>query len=362
MKRVLLLCGLVVLLSFSYSVRAAPRQRTALPAAPSPVGALDLAGSSVPSGYMILGDTAEAPRGYTYTGRRLVAEATAWEEATPLPQPRTELGTAVVGDLVYAIGGYENSYSGRVQVFDSASGAWVERAPLGVPRTRLEAVELGGKIYAIGGFNGGPLGTVEEYTPSADAWLPRAPLLTPRMMHSVGVIDGKIYVVGGSQDGLVSLGSVEEYDPITNVWTMKAPIPTARGRGAAVVIDRKLYVFGGSNNPLPVEVYDPVHDQWSSRSTDPGFYDIAAVQVDGRVFALGGYFGHSGTFAGVYEYQVGSDSWREAAPMRFRRQSAGAAVLGGAIHAIGGNTFSGPALASVEALGLGIPVHLHRRN
>lgn len=77
-------------------------------------------GGGVPSGYSILGATAVAPAGYTYTG----------ETFTGNPSPDT----------------------------------WLPKAPMPTARYGLAAASPGnGKIYAIGGYNGSVLATNEKY-------------------------------------------------------------------------------------------------------------------------------------------------------------------------------------------------------
>jgi kelch-like protein 2/3 len=97
-----------------------------------------------------------------------------WQRAPPLNHPRWGLTAVSIGNIVYAIGGFETSSSvDWVEAWDSGADAgWEDLSPMPTPRWGLSAA-LGqdGRIYAIGGlggFSGTGLSTVEAYTPGAD--------------------------------------------------------------------------------------------------------------------------------------------------------------------------------------------------
>jgi len=84
-----------------------------------------------------------------------------WQEVTPMPLPRQNMGAALGSDgRIYVIGGFE-SYVGStppqkdVQIYDPRTDRWAEGPPLYTPRGGHTAVATpGGKIYVIGGTNG----------------------------------------------------------------------------------------------------------------------------------------------------------------------------------------------------------------
>ena len=65
------------------------------------------------------------------------------------------LGVAVVGGLVYAVGGFNGSLRIRtVDVYDPVKDCWSSVASMEARRSTLGAAVLNGCIYAIGGFDG----------------------------------------------------------------------------------------------------------------------------------------------------------------------------------------------------------------
>jgi len=64
-------------------------------------------------------------------------------------------GVAVLGGLVYAVGGFNGSLRVRtVDVYDPAKDSWSSVASMEARRSTLGAAVLNGCIYAIGGFDG----------------------------------------------------------------------------------------------------------------------------------------------------------------------------------------------------------------
>jgi N-acetylneuraminic acid mutarotase len=99
---------------------------------------------------------------------QLFAQGGTWATKTSMPTPRQQLGTSVVNGLVYAIGGYNESYLGTVEAYDPASDTWTTKASMPTARNGLSTSVVNGVIYAVGGGVGGVLGTVEAYDPASN--------------------------------------------------------------------------------------------------------------------------------------------------------------------------------------------------
>ena len=65
------------------------------------------------------------------------------------------LGVAVIGGMVYAVGGFNGSLRVRtVDVYDPIKDVWSSVASMEARRSTLGAAILNGLIYAVGGFDG----------------------------------------------------------------------------------------------------------------------------------------------------------------------------------------------------------------
>ncbi len=107
--------------------------------------------------------------------------AKSWNPLTPLPEPRSSFDAAVMGDLLYVVGGW--TLSG-----DEKTGTWIDKnyvadlrqnpikwepLPSADFRHRALAVAATGKrVYAIGGLTekGKPTSAVRIYDPTAKSW------------------------------------------------------------------------------------------------------------------------------------------------------------------------------------------------
>ncbi len=166
---------------------------------------------------------------------------------------------------------------------------------------------------------------------------------------AAGVIDGKIYVVGG-QTGSNSTTTFDIYDPGTDTWSMGAAMPTSRTDVAVAVVGGNLYAIGGNDpsgggNLSTVEMYDPIADQWTTKSS-PTTFDgstLAVAVINGQIIATA----DGGMPATTEVYDPAADTWSIKMEMPTPRRSAGAAALNGAIYVIGGSGESG-VLSTVE--------------
>ncbi|XP_014389446.1 PREDICTED: kelch-like ECH-associated protein 1 isoform X2 [Myotis brandtii] len=118
-----------------------------------------------------------------------------------------------VGRLIYTAGGYFRQSLSYLEAYNPTDGTWLRLADLQVPRSGLAGCVVGGLLYAVGGRNNSPDGNTDSsaldcYNPMTNQWSPCAPMSVPRNRIGVGVIDGHIYAVGGSH-GCIHHNSVE---------------------------------------------------------------------------------------------------------------------------------------------------------
>ena len=93
---------------------------------------------------------------------------------------------------------------------------------------------VGEFLYAIGGFDdSSPLDSVERFDPRKNQWTYVANMTTCRGGVGAGALGGRLWAVGG-HNGEQYLNSVESYDPLFDVWEISAPMHTFRA-GCGVV-------------------------------------------------------------------------------------------------------------------------------
>ena len=277
-----------------------------------------------------------------------------WTNGNAMPRTTTEATAATLGDIIYIIGGYDETGEGvgMVEMYNSTSDSWTsDVAQLPVPLHHTSADSFQGKVYVAGGYTGDWIASdrLFIYDPLTNQWTQGNPMPTPRGYPVANFVNGTFYVIGG--DGGASkeraLNATESYDPLTNQWTEHAPMPTPRHHAASAVIDGEIYVIGGRiGEPLYnvdlVEKYNPGLDKWTTdfEPMPSKRSGIAATSVNGSIYVLGGEQ-DQGTFANNERYDPIKDVWTKDVPMPTARHGLGVSFIDGKIYAIGGGTDRG---------------------
>jgi hypothetical protein len=137
-------------------------------------------------------------------------------------------------------------------------------------------------------------------------------------------------------------------------WTNKAFMPTARWSLGVADVNGMLYAVGGFRGydryPAAVEAYDPASDTWTTRASLPApRKGLGAAAVGGILYAVGGWAYGRGPVATVEAYDPATDTWTTKAPMSTARDNLGVAAVDGIIYAVGGNAAGSGTVATVEA-------------
>lgn len=248
-----------------------------------------------------------------------------------------------VGRLIYTAGGYFRQSLSYLEAYNPSNGSWLRLADLQVPRSGLAGCVVGGLLYAVGGRNNSPDGNTDSsaldcYNPMTNQWSPCASMSVPRNRIGVGVIDGHIYAVGGSH-GCIHHSSVERYEPERDEWHLVAPMLTRRIGVGVAVLNRLLYAVGGfdgTNRLNSAECYYPERNEWRMITPMNTIRSGAGVCVlHNCIYAAGGYDGQD-QLNSVERYDVETETWTFVAPMRHHRSALGITVHQGKIYVLGG--------------------------
>nr|KAF6378468.1 intracisternal A particle-promoted polypeptide [Myotis myotis] len=95
-----------------------------------------------------------------------------WTTVSSLHQARCGLGVAVLGGMVYAIGGEKDSMIfDCTECYDPVTKQWTTVASMNHPRCGLGVCVCYGAIYALGGWVGAEIGnTIERFDPDENKW------------------------------------------------------------------------------------------------------------------------------------------------------------------------------------------------
>jgi N-acetylneuraminic acid mutarotase len=263
-------------------------------------------------------------------------------------QPLSKTGLILGLLIICGCGGENSPADGGVDAgIDGGTDAWQPLPKvLGGAIQEIGVVELDGKIYVIGGFTGGGeiVPDVRVYDIAAGTWSDAAPV--PQAIHhaNAAAANGKIYVVGALQSfSFVPIGNVWEYDPVDNDWTSKSPLPEPYERGASAVgvVGGVIYVAGGTGaggTVAHLTSYDPQSDMHNTTLAPmpEARNHLVGAGVGGKFYAIGGRSEFPGTNARVDEYDPVGDSWTPRQPMPTARGGMAAGVVDGKVIVVGG--------------------------
>ena len=182
-------------------------------------------------------------------------ETKQWSDLPSLPEPRSSLDAAVLGDFVYVFGGWQlsgessdsqwHTTAWRLNLADSSKG-WEAIADPPFQRRALSVAAHDGKLFVIGGMQkkGGPTTKTAVYDPATDQWS-EGPVLPGRGMAGFGSAsfecDGRLFVssLGGFVYQLSDDGSE---------WLPVAKLEPARFFHRMLPTDKsQLLLLGGAN-------------------------------------------------------------------------------------------------------------------
>jgi hypothetical protein len=265
--------------------------------------------------------------------------------------PRTGLDAAVVDGKIYAIGGGTSNEgpSNKNEEYDPTTNTWTTKAAIPTGRNQLTAVTVQNMIYAIGGFAdtypGIPLAKNEVYDPYTNTWATKAEMPTARISICANNVNDQIYVIGGFElvgpTNVEPSNKTEAYNPTTNTWVTKAEMPHAAFDSSSVVLGDKIYVLTS-----PIQIYDTKTDSWSLGSFPPTVQSnadaVTILDQQGRgliyIFGGGGY----GTYSDLVQiYDLQNDIWGVGSPMPTPRLELAVVVVNNQIYALGGVTSGG---------------------
>jgi N-acetylneuraminic acid mutarotase len=274
-----------------------------------------------------------------------------WETVSPLLHARSAHAVVTDGTQVFALGGTgaEGEPVLEVERFDGTR--WVEETTLpGEGLNAPAAALVDGRIYVLGGFGtttNVPTATVRAYDIASRRWGTAAPLPEPRGGHAAVVLAGKIHVLGGGND-VETLALHSVYDPATDRWSEAAPLARAKGSPAAVVLDGKIWAIGGRSGLDDfgdVEVYDPAEDSWSPGPAIAPRDTAGAAVLDGAIHVFGGESqAQAETLGDVL--RLDDDEWRNVSTLPTPRSYARSVTVGDGVLVVGGSTAAGASHSS----------------
>lgn len=271
----------------------------------------------------------------------------AWQRGTALNEERGFFGVAAHKGYVYAVGGGNGpnghnllrSVERAALLPDGGLGPWRREAQqLNLPRRCAKVMVIGDHLYAFGGFGGTLLDTVERARINADgslgAWevLPER-FTSTRYIHAMAETPQAVYALGGHADEGGTGNAGVEYAAITaggqvGKWRGAAPLKHGRYGLGAVTHGGYVYALGGLSGAT---FYDAVErsrigadgalEAWQDITPLPApFADIGVVAYRDWLYVVGGT-NREGYFNSVFVARFDSEGRLAATDTRAAPQA-----------------------------------------
>ncbi len=230
----------------------------------------------------------------------------------------------------------------------SPTNRWQFKKELPLPRSGLAAVVYEEQIYIIGGENTEVLPDLLRYDPLVDSWEALPPKPNPVTDIQAAVAGGKIFVPGGRLANGQPTDVLEIYNPREGIWTQGASLPTPLSAYALVAFEGDLFLFGGWDGEEYTHLtlkYDLGQDQWRVLTPLPDARGFAgAAVVGGKIHLVGGFDGinflpNNDIYSPEFEGTAQSP-WEEGAPLPEGRSAMGIANMVDNIYIIGGESLN----------------------
>jgi len=300
-------------------------------------------------------------------------EATeAWLSFPLLTEGIADPAVVTVGSMIHVVGGLSQAGpTGQHWQFDPVAQRWQTLPPLPVPRSDAVSALIGDTLYVAGGYNmwyGGALSYTHSYNVITQAWITTTALITPVSGAASVVVNDQLIVLGGF-DNRSESASVQRYDPVTKEWHAGRAMPVARSEFDAVLLDDLIYVIGGNiishdtrgqtlakTDPIPatlVSAYDPQREEWQTMAPLPApRIDFTARVRDGKIYVIGGtdrwITGNAQKDLFIYDPLL--NEWTQGPLLPTARAGLRSTRWQSTIFVIGGYNDSGAPLADVSFL------------
>jgi uncharacterized protein (TIGR03437 family) len=222
--------------------------------------------------------------------------ADTWSFGAPMPTPRLLGASAVVNNILYAIGGQRTSTRQTVvEAYDPLTDKWTAKAPLPSGIDSMYATVVNNIIYVVGGYNGSRITTVLAYDPASNKWSSVAPLKVGKSQSALGVFGTTIISAGGLLANGNASTDAEGYSTISNTWTTLTPLPAARQAGCFESAGNLLFFAGGHgiDNGSPVATMDAYHadtNTWQNGlpQMPHAAVNMGSASAGGKLYCFGG--------------------------------------------------------------------------
>ena len=258
-----------------------------------------------------------------------------WTAKTTMPTARGSLSVGVMNGILYAVGGYDNSYNclSTSEAYDPSADAWATKTSMPVTRADLSTAVVNGILYAVGGYkyDGQPLYTISGANSVCVAY---TATVTPTITPTASFTDTPSPTPTSTSTDTPTATATSTETPTDTPTSTATPTPTSSNRqhttpsstltpipssawilqatitpvpssGAGcpfgVAVGAGYIAVSDGNNPGIVSVFDKNGNYLYGISPSTGYLGGMAIDYDGELYLTEFGTGVAGYFLGPGE-------------------------------------------------------------
>ncbi len=244
--------------------------------------------------------------------------------------------TTVFNNKIWVIGGSDENYNQRNDVWSSSNGVeWIEATSNAAFSSRAShsVLTFDNKIWVIGGYSMGNKNDVWS-SPDGINWtqVTSNASFSPRYAHTTVVFDNKMWVIGGEVGSLDVLNDIWYSSDGVN-WTQVNTVGTPeKGRHTTVVFNNKIWMIAGlGQDGMKNDVWSSSDGiNWGEVTSNAPFskrYYHSSVVYDNKLWIIGG----SG-FSDNNEIEMYNDVWNSSDGINWVEVTSSASFSKRALH------------------------------
>ena len=256
-----------------------------------------------------------------------------------LPTKRAYLSSALVGDKIYYIAGYNGTdYKPIVECYDTKNNTWESKKQGLYYTSSAGCVSDGNKIYLLGGDTGGSRSSNwnQCYDTLTNTWSEKKTMIVAATGFACAKVDSLIHCMGGYSSS--ALTNHQVYDITNNTWTSRTALAYERRYAEAASIGTNIYFIGGTTGSnesynMYIKLYDSVANTWSYCTSSYRSYRFSISVYNGKIYMVGGY---SDNLKNIVVFDPSKDTISTVSTLPLPFQGHASEVVGNCMYIGGG--------------------------
>ena len=189
-----------------------------------------------------------------------------WQIGSSMATARYRTQGAVVDGVFYVFGGMDGlgGYYNAVEAYDYWTDTWTPRAAMPSPASNYCVATWDDLIYIIGGYDDTCHTYFYAYDTATDTWDTSLSQLSEKSCGAAcAALNGKVFAAGGN-DGTVTQDDLNIYDIATDTWSAGSAMPAAVAFAHGGIINDDFIVAGGYPSLTSTYVYDIATNNWTT--------------------------------------------------------------------------------------------------